>query len=82
MSAGVVPLRDIIYFLSDIFLGVWRFIFSLAIYFRGQNHTIHCVKSPRGSPEYILQRHNELCMHNILPKKLGEMCDICRCGLF
>ena len=29
---------------------------------------------------YILQRNNGLCMHNILTKKLGEMCDIYRCG--
>ena len=29
---------------------------------------------------YILQRNNGLCMHNILTKKLGEICDICRCG--
>ena len=28
----------------------------------------------------ILQRNNGLCMHNILTKKLGKMCDICRCG--
>ena len=29
---------------------------------------------------YILQQNNGLCMHNILTKTLGEMCDICRCG--
>ena len=34
ISVGVVPWRDIIYFLSDIFLGVWQCISSLAIYFR------------------------------------------------
>ena len=31
---------------------------------------------------YILQRNNGLCMHNILTKKLGEMCDISAVGIF
>ena len=50
ISLGVVPQRDIIYFVSDLFLVVWRSIFSLAIYFRERNHLIRRVLSPRGSP--------------------------------
>ena len=41
ISVNIVPWRDIIYILSDIVLGVWRHIFSLATYFRH-------VLSPRG----------------------------------
>ena len=50
ISVAVVPQRDIIYFASDLFLGLWRSIFSLAIYFRGRNALIRCDKSPCGRP--------------------------------
>ena len=61
ISMGVVPQRDIIYFASDLFLGLWQSIFSLAIYFRGRNALIRRDKSPRGRPalnfDDMQQRH-------------------------
>ena len=53
ISLGVVPQRDIIYFVSDLFLVVWRSIFSLAIYFWERNPVICCVLSPRGRPALL-----------------------------
>ena len=53
ISLGVVPQRDIIYFASDLFQGLWRSIFSLAIYFRGRNASIRRDKSPRGRPALV-----------------------------
>ena len=58
---GVVPLRELIKFLSDIFLGVWQHIYSLATYFRPAKSLIRRVLSPRGRPAksrlIILDQH-------------------------
>ena len=54
ISLGVVPQRDIIYLVSDLFLVVWRSIFSLAIYFRERNPVIRRVLSPRGRPAIVI----------------------------
>ena len=41
------------------------------------NSFLKYVALPQGFKMYILQRHNGLCMHNFLTKKLSEICDIC-----
>ena len=38
------------------------------------------VPVPQRFKSYILQGNNELCMHNILTTKYGEMCHFCRPG--
>ena len=38
------------------------------------------VALPQGFKMYILQRNNELCMHNISTKKYSEMLHFCRRG--
>ena len=44
------------------------------------NFLLKYVAMPWRIKMYILQRKNALCMHNVLTKKLGEMCDLYRCG--
>ena len=77
-SVGVVPHRDIINFASDLFLGVWRSIFSLAIYFRGRNALIRRDKSPRGRPAEMKKNGKITCKRNqtygiLMPPKHTKM---------
>ena len=57
ISVNIVPWRDIIYFTSDLFLGLWRSIFSLALYFPGAKSLIKD-KSPRGRPASNIFDHS------------------------
>ena len=71
ISLGVVPQRDIILFASDLFLGVWQFISSLAIYFGPAKSLIRRVLSPHGSPAIASSQSSSFLDRLVLLRSLS-----------